>query len=204
MFFQKKSAARTSARATRARKLHTIAGLLRARAITGKFTTGGTTYQFSYAPKAAAIVNRKLELTGSFSVTGPGGQTRNAENVRATLAATQGGLYSTITRPKAFNVATPSPFAETPNDLLPVTEFTGQQSFAGVLYLKLSALNGVAPGVPLDMSAVQLNARLAPTDAMARDLQWLFSLAVAALYGERADESSASLYVTELDRVLSA
>ena len=60
-------------------------------------------------------------------------------------------------------------------------EATGSLGFVGVLYFKLSPLDNKALGIPLDMSDVQLGARLAPTDDLARDLLLLFSDVVAAL-----------------------
>jgi len=60
-------------------------------------------------------------------------------------------------------------------------EATGSLGFVGVLYFKLSPLDDRSLGLPLDTSDVQLGARLAPSDDLARDLQLLFSDVVLAL-----------------------
>ena len=71
-------------------------------------------------------------------------------------------------------------------------EATGSLGFVGVLYFKLSTLDSNSLGIPLDMSDVQLGARLAPTDDLARDLQLLFSDVVAALEN-KSDETGPAL-----------
>ena len=70
-------------------------------------------------------------------------------------------------------------------------EATGSLGFVGVLYFKLSPLDSKSLGIPLDMSDVQLGARLAPTDDLARDLQLLFSDVVLALENNSEEMSSA-------------
>lgn len=84
----------------------------------------------------------------------------------------------------------------------PMVDSTGPLSFVGVLYFNLSPLDGPTLGVPLDLSKVQLNLRLAPTDALGRDLQVIFSDVVAALYGDRTDERAANEQVQNLNRLL--
>lgn len=83
----------------------------------------------------------------------------------------------------------------------PVVESTGSLSFVGVLYYSLSALDGPTLGVPLDLSKVQLNLRLATTDDLARELQNLFSDVTDALYKEPRDERAARESVQELNRI---
>jgi len=53
----------------------------------------------------------------------------------------------------------------------------------------------------LDLSKVQLNLRLAPTDDLARDLQTIFSRMTDALYDDVIDESAAREQVEELNRI---
>lgn len=84
----------------------------------------------------------------------------------------------------------------------PMVDSTGPLSFVGVLYFNLSPLDGPTLGVPLDLSKVQLNLRLATTDDLARDLQLIFSDVVAALYGDPKDESAANEQVQNLNRIL--
>jgi hypothetical protein len=83
----------------------------------------------------------------------------------------------------------------------PMVESTGPLSFVGVLYFNLSALDGPTLGVPLDLSKVQLNLRLATTDDLARELQNLFSNVTDALYGDPIDERAAREQVEELNRI---
>jgi hypothetical protein len=84
----------------------------------------------------------------------------------------------------------------------PVVESTGPLSFVGVLYFNLSPLDGPTLGIPLDVSKVQLNLRLATTDDLARDLQNIFSDLVAALYGDRLDERAANEQLENLNRLI--
>jgi hypothetical protein len=108
------------------------------------------------------------------------------------------------TRPREFQIITASPFPNPLNDDKPLTEYTGERSAIGVVYLHLSPLDGRTLGVPFDLSKLQLNGRLAVIDERARDLQWLLTQAHAALAGEKPDEKLAEPYVTELNRVLKA
>ena len=82
-----------------------------------------------------------------------------------------------------------------------MVESTGSLSFVGVLYFNLSPLDGSTLGVPLDLSKVQLNLRLATTDDLARHLQNIFSDLTAALYETPVDEREASEQVRELNRL---
>ncbi|MBA3439801.1 MAG: hypothetical protein H0T92_08030 [Pyrinomonadaceae bacterium] len=82
------------------------------------------------------------------------------------------------------------------------TQAAGDSSFVGVMYFRLQSLDGNALGVPVDLSNVQLNARLAPVDDVARDLQFLYSELIAAAYGEKPNERNAGIYARELNRIL--
>ncbi len=84
----------------------------------------------------------------------------------------------------------------------PVVESTGPLAFVGVMYFRLQPLDGSALGVPLDLTGVQLNARLAPADDLARDLRLLFSDLVAAAYGDHSDAVAASGYLKEINSIL--
>jgi hypothetical protein len=223
MFSMQKTGKGTPAAASR--KIHSIGGVMRGREIRGTFEADGQKYQFSYAPTSSAVANRRLELTGTFSISPARGRARPPRTgVRATLSSTQGGLGNPPSvRPELLGLTGQTSDAEaadqkdaTPGEAkapaaeaapattagLPVTEATGPTGFVGVLYLRLSPLDGRALGVPLDLSSVQLNARLAPTSDLERDLQWLLSGTVAAVYGERPDERAASGYLGEINRRL--
>ena len=84
----------------------------------------------------------------------------------------------------------------------PRVEATGSLGFVGVLYFKLSPLDGKSLRIPLDMSDVQLGARLAPTDDLARQLQLLFSDVVAALEHKSEEETSLGPALEALNNAL--
>lgn len=199
IFTQKKTTTRAVAKP--ARKLYSVHTLLRQRAFVGEIESGQAQYGFTFAPHDAAIVNRKLELTGTVTVQTPQGKTNSIEHVNATLAGIQGAMGS-ATRPREFQLITASPFPNELNDDKPLTEYTNGRSAIGVVYLQLSPLDGKKLGLPFDMSKVQLNGRLAVLDQPARDLQWLLTQAHAALAGEKPDAQLAEPYVTEMSRVL--
>ena len=211
------------------RKLHSIHGLFRGRVVDGQFEARGHSYRFSFIPGTAALANERLVLTGRMTVHSPQLGMRFVDAVEARLVAVQGGVgVSPVRRQLLTGTAQTSqtstsdqkmeqekgpetdlqpglhPF-ETPRlDELgrPRVESTGPLSFIGVLYFNLSSLDGSALGVPLDLSKVQLNLRLAPTDDLARDLQTIFSNVTDALYGDPIDESAAREQVQELNRIL--
>jgi hypothetical protein len=189
LFTQKKSVTKPG------RKLHSIHALLRERAFVGKIEASQTKYDFVYALQAATVTNNKLEFTGKFSV----GKTSTAENVKAMLRGVQGAMGS-ATQPASFKITVPSALPLDPPGGQSLTEYTATRSSVGVIYLALSPLDGKALGLPFEMSAVQLNGRLAVSDQIARDLQWLLNQTAAALESNQA--SLAEPYVTEIDRVL--
>jgi hypothetical protein len=189
LFTQKKPVTNTG------RKLHSMHALLRERAFVGKIEKA----DFTYALQAASVANNKLELIGKVTVKTAAGRTAVAERVKATLRGVQSAM-SGAAQPASFKLTVPSAFPPDTQDGKPLTEFTNTRSAVGVLYLALSPLDGKALGLPLDLSAVQLNGRLAASDQTARDLQWLFNQAAAALESNQA--GLAEPFVTEIDRVL--
>jgi hypothetical protein len=210
------------------RKLHSIHGLLRARVVDGQFEVRGQPYRFSFIPATASLSGGKLVLNGRLIVQPPQLSMRFVDSVEARLVAVQGGVgVSPVRRQLLTGTAQTSQTStsdqkmeqekgpetelqpglhafESPRlDELgrPVVESTGSLSFAGVLYFNLSTLDGATLGVPLDLSKVQLNLRLATTDDLARELQNLFSDVIDALYKEPADEHAAGGAVQELNRI---
>ena len=180
-------------------KLHSIFGLLTGRYFAGEIETGKTKSHFTFSPTSAAVANGKLELTGRFTVKSGSGPARKAENVKATLLGTQGGLATAPTTPKGADAAMLGSITSVG---LPATEATGVRGYVGVMYFKLSALNGPALGLPFDLGAVQLNGRLNPTDDTARALQFWYSVAVRAVHGEQAETSLVSRSVDEINQIL--
>ncbi|PYS67412.1 MAG: hypothetical protein DMF69_23120 [Acidobacteria bacterium] len=199
-------------------KLHTLHAVLRGRVFDGKVEARGKTYSVVFLPNQATIVDHRLVLTGRLSFSVPGQATGYVDGVSATLMATQGGVgVSPVRRQLLAGTAQTAQTAtsdqkleqekgpetdlqpglhsfEPPNydDLgRPKVEATGSLAYVGVLYFKLSPLDSKALGIPLDLSDVQLGARLAPTDDLARDLQLLFSDVVLALENKTDDTSPA-------------
>lgn len=200
-------------------KLHSIAAVLHERVFSGEIEDATGPIPFSYAPASVAVADGKIVLTGRF-VAGP----KSADGVRATLAATQGELGTPprvrrellagtaqgakTTTPDVEEAghttgddAQKQPQAEGPTF---ITEKTGKDGYVGVMYLKLSPLDGKALGVPGDLSAVQLNARFSTTSDTERELQWLFSGLVTAVLGDRRDAKSADAHVAAINGMLKA
>lgn len=196
MFTQKGNA--SSKQTARPRKLHSLHGLLIGREFIGEIETGKTKQKFAYAPKSVAMVNQRIEIRGSFSVT-TAGRTRKAENVKAKLLSTQGSLTAAPAPPMG---ADESMLGTRPSVGLPETDATGYRGIIGVIYFKLSALDGRTLGVAADMNDVQLNGRLNPGDEMARALQFWFSVAVQAVHGESPDGNLATKSIDEINRIL--
>ena len=183
-------------------KLHSVGALLKGREFVGSFEVGGSAYNFTYAPSKAALVGRRLQLTGSLTVIDARQSTRpqphSQKDVRATLVGIQGGIGSAPPRKK--------PPAEVYPALagVPPVESTGSLSFAGVLYFHFEPLVGSAIGLKADVSRLQLNARLYPVDDKERALQAAYSQASDALLGKQIDQPAADEAVSELNKLLAA
>jgi hypothetical protein len=228
MFLQDKNGSKQAPRASRGQaRLHTIHALLRGRIFVGQFHAKEATYDFSFVPATASIVQEKCVLKGRFSVKPPNQSLRFTDQVEARLVATQGGVGASPVRRQLLTgtaqtaqIATPEQkleqekgpetelqpglhaFDNPKRDQLgrPTVESTDALSFVGVLYFHLSPLDGEALSIPLDVSKVQLGGRIAPTDDRARDLQYLFSDLVMAL-GDR-DNAIANDCLEAINRIL--
>jgi hypothetical protein len=194
MFTQKKQ---VSSRTTSVRQLHSLHVLPNGRDLVGQIEVGRAAYQFTFKPQRADINNDQLTLNGSVIVRTANGQSRTAQNVTATLLATQG------------SISAPSPYplwlSETPKPKAPdvtLTDWSNEESSVAVLYFKLTTLDGRALGVPLDLSALQLNARFYPTSDLERELHWIFSALAIVTHSETKNATIASRYLKELNRVL--
>src|SRR5215470_14863525 len=86
-----------------ANKIHSIHVLPNGSGFAGRIETGGSSYQFAFAPKTAAAANGKLVLTGAVRVKSPGGRERVADGVTATLLATQGSITNPPAMPRQFS-----------------------------------------------------------------------------------------------------
>ncbi|HEX5080914.1 MAG TPA: hypothetical protein VFY40_02635 [Blastocatellia bacterium] len=166
----------------------------------------GLSYQFAFMPKAASLgagASGKLVLTGDVKVKSPAGRQHTASEVTATLLATQGSITGPSPMPRQFSESLKPPLPA-PDGTLPLTDWTGYSGSIAVMYLKLSPLEGRVLGVPADLSAVQLNARLYPTSEIERDLHWLYSALLEATQGEHKNERLAADYINAINRILSA
>jgi hypothetical protein len=208
-------------------KIHSVPALLVERRFRGSFDVSGARYKLDYMPQRAEAVGGKLQLVGRLTLSGPQGQSRSREAVRATLEGTQGGVGAAPIRRQLLaagaqtgTVATaeqkqqlasenekqnekqPATPAKSAAHALPVTESTGRESFCGVMYFRFEPLDGRSLNVNADLSRVQLNARLAPTDDAAHALQDLYTAAVDALYGEPVNEPLATAAIGEINKLL--
>jgi hypothetical protein len=160
-----------------------------------------TRYQLAFTPQTATILNRKLVLNGSMTIKAPNGQKRVADNVVATLLAIQGSASSPPPPPRSFAQSI-QPATAVPETSLVITEATGDLGSVGVMYLKLSGLEGNALRLPVDLNGVQLNVRLSPASETERELQWLYSALAKATMGDSPDEQNTTNYLTEINRIL--
>jgi hypothetical protein len=208
-------------------KLHTLHAVLRGRVFDGKFEARGKTYGVVFLPNQATIVDGKFVLQGRMGFSVPQQATRYV-GVSASLMATQGGVgVSPVRRQLLAGTAQTAQTATSDQKLeqekgpetdlqpglhsfepptyddlgRPKVEATGSLGFVGVLYFKLSPLDSKSLGIPLDTSDVQLGARLAPTDDLARDLQLLFSDVVLALEN-KSEETALRSALEALNKAL--
>jgi hypothetical protein len=223
---KKTRGARAADRAARGvLKIYSVPALLKDRQFIGSFVVPGSLHQLDYAPQRAEVVGGKLHLVGRLTVLGPRGRARSLDRVRATLEGTQGGVGAAPIRRQLLaggaqtgtvstaeekqqlageNEKKSDESAKASAHARAVTESAGRESFCGVMYFRLEALDNRALGVTADLSRVQLNARLAPTDDAARTLQDLYSAIVEALYGEQVNERLAAAAVGEINKFLAA
>ncbi|MBO0859480.1 MAG: hypothetical protein J2P21_13550 [Chloracidobacterium sp.] len=189
---------------TAAKKIHSIHVLPNGAGFTGEIESGGSRRQFVFTPKTASSADGKLILTGEVKVKSAGGREHVASDVTATLLATQGSAAGAPPMPRRFSESLKPPVTAPsgPGEGLPFTDSTGHLASVGVMYLKLSPLDGRALGVPSDLSEVQLNARLYATSEIERDLHWLYSALVETTQGEHKNERLAAEYNDAINRIL--
>lgn len=187
---------------TSATKLHSIAAVMRGQRFAGDFEADGNRYRFTYDPRKSSLIGRRLQLNGRLTVIRGRPDDRvpshSLNNVRATLVSAQGGIGTPPQRKKL-----PADLSPVRPDL-PIVESTGALSFCGVLYFRLSPLDGRVLGVPAVMSPLQLNVRLAPVNDVERNLQGIFSSIVDALFGKPLDIATASAQIRDLNKILAS
>jgi len=184
-------------------KIHSIHVLPNGAGFVGKIKAGGSSYHFAFAPKTAASLNGKLVFTGVVKAQSSGGRQRVANDVTATLLATQGSITGPPPMPRKFSESLKPPLP-VPIESLPLTDSTGHMGSVAAMYFRLSPLDGRALGVPADLSAVQLNARLYAASEIERDLHWLYSAVVEATQGEYKNERLAADYLDAINKLLNA
>ena len=180
-------------------KLYSLPVLMSGSAFVGKLQVGGQTFDCRYKPVSAVVSDGRFVLTGSLTLTGRDRRLRNQADVRATLSAIQGAISGEALPPSEYADQTRASAAQS---TLPTTEFTDTRGFAGVLYLQLSPLDNQRLGIPLDLSKVQMNCRLAPTSDLERELHWLYSAIANTLLDEKKDEATAKEYAQAISKRL--
>ena len=155
------------------RKLHSIHVLQRGKDFAGTIEIGAAKHAFSFSPAQVSLIGTQAVLTGTVKI-----GARSQARVEAHFLAMQGSILSAGPRPARLSASLTLPFPA-PDESKPLTDATGPQSIAGVVYFKLSPLSGAALGVPLDLGAVQMNARLFPGSETERELAWLYSAVLA-------------------------
>lgn len=148
-----------------------------------------------------ASPTRRQLLTGTAGDSNVSSTDQKQEQAKAPESAQQTPEPGRLTKQPETNQQAAEPMraaAET----VTMTQATGDSSFVGVMYFRLQPLDGGALGVPVDLSSVQLNTRLGPVDDVARDLQFLYSDLIAAVYSAQPNERTGAMYVQELNRVL--
>ena len=200
---QRRGKAAGQNRAAADARIHSMAALLRERHFSGSFDVAGASYRFTYAPSKAELAEGRLQLKGRLTITDPQGRARMRDPVKALLASTQGGIGRAPARPSIPGVEKREAGQSQATEL-PAIESTGPLSFCGVIYFRLEPINGRSLGVPADLSRVQLNARLTPTEETGRKLHGFYSFLVEAIYGSEADHKTAETIIEELNKFLAA
>ncbi len=152
-----------------AKKLYSMAALMQGKDFIGSFETAAGKYDFTFAPRRASLTNGKLELVGKLGVSSGRRARREENDARATLLSIQGGLGDVpdvILKRVGAGSVRPS---------LPVTEATDVSGYVGVMYLRFAPLSSLALGLIIDMSRVQLNARLFADSPLERELRVIYS-----------------------------
>ncbi|QQS47024.1 MAG: hypothetical protein IPM66_24670 [Acidobacteriota bacterium] len=180
-----------------ARKLHSIFVTPSGRLLTGTIEVGRTLYGFEFAPRSLSLRDGKPVLRGTVTVSSPAGRKRSADGIEAVFLSSQGSIQPPPPAPNGFRQA-----ARRVERSLPPTDWTDETSSVAAIFMKLSTMNGGTLGVPLDLSAVQLNLRFYTRSQTERNLNWLYSNLVYATLGGSPDEKLAEEYVAGINLML--
>ncbi|PYP89977.1 MAG: hypothetical protein DMF61_01890 [Blastocatellia bacterium AA13] len=201
-FQEKRSISQSNRGRSSLPRVYSIASVLKHDCFSGSFEAGGAEHGFLYTPSNAQTEGDRLHLTGLLTISDSGGRARSRRNIRAVLAASQGGIGTAPPRKHSPTIDA-RPREDDRRDPLPDVESTGRSSFCGVMYFKLESVNGPALGVKADLSAVQMNVRLAPTTDRERELHGAYSSLIEALAAKPMDRNTVELLTVELNRLLS-
>ncbi|MFN0087072.1 MAG: hypothetical protein ACKVX9_16905 [Blastocatellia bacterium] len=186
---------------TQKRKLHSVHMLQSGREFAGEIEVGRTKYRFVFSPSRFSTAGGAPMLAGRVRVKAPGGRERILEKVEARVLAQQGSILSAPPRPARLDASLRAPFS--PQDpSKPKTDATGDMSIAAVVYFRLSPMEGAALGLPLDLSAVQINARLYPASETERELHWLYSAVVATHAATPGDQDAMNRLGDAINRIM--
>lgn len=189
----------TKSKAVSRPRLHSIHTTPSGKEFVGTIESGNLVFQFRYTPITAAVEDWRLVLSGKVTVTPPVGKPRTINGVGARLLATQGATALAPMAPAGIDPKLVPP-AEVSSKGLPLTEYTGNDGSIGVMFLRLSPMNGTQAGLPFDLSEVQLNARLWMNSDLERELLWLYSALLMATKGPRADDRWATSLLAEINK----
>src|SRR5262245_65942635 len=109
-------------------KIHSIHVLPNGAGFAGNIKAGGSIYHFAFTPKTAASLNGKLVLTGVVKAQSSGGRARVANDVTATLLATQGSITGQPPMHRKFSVSLKPPL-QVPSGSLPVVDYMGRLGY---------------------------------------------------------------------------
>lgn len=165
--------------------------------MSGIIEIGKSRYRFDFSPQTAGLKDHRPFLQGRVTVASPAGRKRTINDVEAALLSSQGSISAPPPAPNSLKQA-----AQRIERALPDTDWTDETSSVAAIFLKLSPLAGRSLGVPLDMSAVQINLRFYTTSETERNLHWLYSNLVFATLSNSPDEKLASDYIAEINRLL--
>ncbi|MEW6130797.1 MAG: hypothetical protein AB1757_27455 [Acidobacteriota bacterium] len=152
-----------------AKKLYSMAALMRGKNFAGNFETAAGKYEFVFVPTSASLNKGRLELTGSLGIASSRGKKRQVTGVRASLLSIQSGLGNV---PDVIKTRARAAGAKS---ALPVTEASQASGYVGVMYMRFAPIDGKALGLAIDLSSVQLNARLFADSQIERQLRVLYS-----------------------------
>jgi hypothetical protein len=190
--------------------VYIIAAKLVKESFVGNFMADEINFDFTYVPKTARVVNKKLNLLGTVNINAPNLSGYKLNNVKVILASAQAeitsfSLNTMIREDQRTKDNTDAGNGESskghiPDKTLANTRATSLKSSCGVLYFKLQPLNDLLPNTPVDLNHTQVNVRIVPTDEKERKLHVVYSSIIDALYEHKS--KTLPKLLKELNRLL--